>query len=117
MESVAGLEVTPALTELWLNMNKISDPKQTLITLSHLKCLQTIYLADNEVVQKLKEINPEYHAFLKECVPSLEQIDGYMLKQLFRMNVGPATGVTGITKKEINPKAQEILKEVIMKFP
>ena len=31
------------------------------------------------------------------------------------MKEGKPTSVVGITKKEINPKAKEILKEVIMK--
>ena len=47
-------------------------------------------------------------------MPSLEQIDGYMLKQLFSVKAQPLHGVVGITKKEIDPKAKKILQDVIM---
>ena len=50
---ISGLEACPDLNELWLNMNKIEDPDKTLLALSQLKNLKTIYLTDNPVVKRM----------------------------------------------------------------
>jgi len=119
---VSGLDHCPPLEELWLNMNHITDPELTLAHLRPLTSLKTVYLADNPVVPALTALagSEGYHLWLKQQIPSLEQIDGYMLQQLFRMKQlsgatgGPAT-VSGITKKELNPKAKAIIQDVLMK--
>jgi hypothetical protein len=54
-----------------------------------------------------------YHGFMKDQVPSLEQLDGYMLAQLFRVKQKPAE-VEGISK-QVDPKAKAMLEDVIMK--
>jgi hypothetical protein len=57
-----------------------------------------------------------YHLYLKQQVPSLEQIDGYMVQQLFRMKAKPpASQVEGITKKQIDPQAKAMIHDVLMK--
>jgi protein phosphatase 1 regulatory subunit 7 len=114
---VEGLEGCTSLSELWLNWNGIEDPHSTLAALAPLgKQLKTIYLADNPMVVKLNEAAPNgYHHAVKEVLPNLEQIDGYMLKQLFALHARSQEGVLGITKKEIDPRAKEILQDIIMK--
>ena len=116
---MSGLDHCPPLEELWLNMNAITDPELTLAHLRPLTSLKTVYLADNPVVPALTALaGPDgYHLWLKQQIPSLEQIDGYMLQQLFRMKQlsGGPTTVPGITKKELNPKAKAIIQDVLMK--
>ena len=113
---MSGLDHLPPLEELWLNMNLITDPESTLAHLRPLTTLKTVYLADNPVVPALTALagSDGYHLWLKQQIPSLEQIDGYMVQQLFRMKqLGGANGgtaaVSGITKKELNPKAKAII--------
>ena len=116
---MSGLDHCPPLEELWLNMNAITDPELTLAHLRPLTSLKTVYLADNPVVPALTALagSDGYHLWLKQQIPSLEQIDGYMLQQLFRMKQfsGGPTTVPGITKKELNPKAKAIIEDVLMK--
>ena len=99
-------------------MNQISDPDGTLLSLKPLSALKTIYLADNPVVPPLTALSGSegYHLYLKQQLPSLEQIDGYMVQQLFRMKAKAApSGVEGITKKDIDPKAKAMIQDVLMK--
>ena len=49
-------------------------------------------------------------------MPSLEQVDGYMLKQLFAFTQSAPKSVVGITKKDIDPKAMEILEDILKKW-
>ena len=100
-------------------MNQIGDepPSEggTIASLRALTALKTVYLADNPVVKSLAATNEQgYHLYLKQQVPSLEQIDGYMVQQLFRMKAKPAQ-VEGITKKEIDPQAKAMIQDVLMK--
>lgn len=107
-------QLPPLLEELWLNMNQLADPENILGHLKALKHLKTVYLSDNPVIKALPTTD-KYHLYLKEQVPSLEQIDGFMVQQLFRMKQKATEGVEGITKKEIDPKAKAMLEDVIMK--
>ncbi len=54
-----------------------------------------------------------YLEMFKERLPQVEQIDGYMLKQLF--NVKGQVQTASIVKNPINPKAKQILEDVLMK--
>ncbi len=103
------MDQNPELTELWLNQNQIENPEDVEY-LSRLTKLKTIYLADNALVKQI----PNYLDTLKSIVPSLEQIDGNLLRQGFNFKIGQ-TNVKSITKKEIDPKAKELLEDVISK--
>lgn len=91
-------------------MNKI-DEEESLIYLKKLINLETIYIADNPIAKSVEGIE----ARLKEIVPSLKQIDGTYLNAGFNYIVSKST-VKPITKQEIDPKAKEILNDVISKW-
>ena len=77
-----------------------------------MKALETVYLVDNPMAASMGNA---YHQSLKAAVPSLEQIDGSMLKQLFSIKQSTIQNVVSITKKDIDPKAKKILEDVIMR--
>jgi len=67
------------LEELWLNWNQIGDFEETMAELQKFHKLKTVYIADNPMVKG----HSSYLEVVKSKLPRVEQIDGYMLKQLF----------------------------------
>lgn len=106
---ISGLEAQAGtLEEFWINMNVLNNLEGTMAQLNLLKKLKTIYVADNPMVKGVS-----YLELFKEKLSHFEQIDGYMLKQLF--NVKGQVQSASIIKNPINPKAKQILEDVLMK--
>ncbi len=79
LTNISGLDSNINLTELWLNLNQISDP-DNIAYLSHFQRLETIYLADNPLAKDQSVYNQDN---LKRIVPSLKQIDGFVIRPGF----------------------------------
>jgi hypothetical protein len=90
-------------------MNLI-DGEENLEYLKKLTHLETIYIADNPITKSIEGIE----ARLKEVVPTLKQIDGNYMNAGFNYIVTKPV-LKPITKQEIDPKAKELLNEVINK--
>ena len=109
IEAISGLDtLAETLEEFWINFNVLGNLEAAMAQLHGLKKLKTIYVADNPMV---KGVN--YLELFKDKLPHIEQIDGYMLKQLF--NVKGQVQSASIVKNPINPKAKQILEDVLMK--
>ena len=81
IEAITGLEaLAETLEEFWINYNVLANLEAVMAQLHGLKKLKTIYVADNPMV---KGVN--YLELFKDKLPHIEQIDGYMLKQLFNV--------------------------------
>ena len=107
--TISGLEaLSETLEEFWINYNVLNDLEGSMVQLHGLKKLKTIYVADNPMVKGVS-----YLELFKEKLPQIEQIDGYMLKQLFK--VKGQVQSESIIKNPINPKAKQILEDVLMK--
>ena len=109
IETITGLEaLAETLEEFWINYNVLGNLEAAMAQLHGLKNLKTIYVADNPMVKGVS-----YLELFKDKLPQIEQIDGYMLKQLF--NVKGQVQTASIVKNPINPKAKQLLEDVLMK--
>jgi len=108
VEVIEGLEGNKALTDLWINNNKIAA-KESLEYLNRLPNLEVVYIAGNPVTTVLPAVE-----VIKANVPKLRQVDGETMKPEIGVKVG-GPGVPGIVRKPIDPKADKLLKEVIVK--
>jgi protein phosphatase 1 regulatory subunit 7 len=101
LTDVSGLaSQRDTLEELWLNWNQIENFEATMAELQKFHKLKTVYIADNPMVKD----KSSYLEAVKAKLPSVEQIDGYMLKQLF--NFKGQVHSASIVKKDIDPKAK-----------
>ena len=64
------------LRELWLNWNLLEDTEENKAYLKNFTELETLYLADNPMSQE-----DSYQEMLMTAVPSLNQIDGNVLRR------------------------------------
>ena len=98
------------LRELWLNWNNLENSEENREYLKSFTALETIYLADNPMSQE-----DNYQQMLTNAVPSLQQIDGNMLRLGNPFHHQRTVGIHSAVKKEIPQQAKQILQEVIEK--
>lgn len=111
LTDIQGLETcAETLDELWLNNNGISDWKSIEYLGSTMKNLNNIYIANNPVYSK----GAAFKKKLKETIPCLKQLEGSPFDRPAYVYQQPS-GVSGIFKKGINPKAKAILEDIIGK--
>lgn len=98
------------LDELWVNDNKISEWSSIEYLGKTMKNLNNIYMAVNPVYNR----SQEFKLKLKEAIPCLTQLEGSPLDRPTYQFANPS-GLTGIFKKGINPKAKAILEDILGK--
>ena len=99
-----------SLDELWVNDNKISDWSSIEYLGKTLKNLTNIYMAVNPVYNR----SQEFKVKIKQSIPCLTQLEGSPLDRPTYQFTQP-TGLQGIFKKGINPKAKAILEDILGK--
>ena len=97
------------MEELWINNNRISDFKN-IEYLGKMKKLDNLYIAVNPVYSKGQDFKDK----VKETAPSLTQLEGSPFDRPVYYFAQP-TGIKGIVKNKINPKAKAILEDILGK--
>jgi len=98
-----------SLDELWLNNNQISE-WSSLEYLGKMKVLKNLYIAVNPVYSRGQEFKEK----LQKTVGCLKELEGCPFDRPVYVMQQP-TGVSGIVKKGINPKAKAILDDILGK--
>ena len=108
VQKIEGLDaVADTLEELWINGNQISDFGDIEYMGKTLKCCKNLYIANNPVYSRSNEFTKK----IREVVPCLEQLEGHPFDRPVYFYTPPAEG--SIFKKNIGPKAQAILADII----
>lgn len=111
IEVIEGLDSqAETLDELWINDNRIKDWSSIEYLGNTMQNLNNIYMAVNPVYNRSQEFKNK----LKETIPCLTQLEGTPMDRPMYVFSNP-TGVQGIFKKGINPKAKAILEDIIGK--